>query len=98
MSSKHDIPKRRTRLWLEQDGICFYCERPMTLHSRHREDPAGRRVTLEHLIPLSQGGEYGFHNEVAACSRCNNRRGAMCWRAFKSIVDIERRAVVEGTQ
>jgi len=81
---------RRHRLYLEQDGICFYCRRPMTFHKRHRDDPSGQRVTLEHLTPLSQGGRYGLHNEVAACALCNNRRGTMCWLTFYCLAEQER--------
>ena len=93
----HAATARRWRLYLEQDGLCFYCERPMTFHRCHRDDPAGHRVTLDHLTPLSQGGEHGFHNEVAACSRCNQRRGVTCWREFKAIVDTERKSAMEDT-
>lgn len=85
---KRCLPARRCRLYLEQDGICFYCQRPMSFYKPAR-DPFGRRVTVDHLTPRSKGGRYGYDNEVAACHRCNNRRGTMCWREFKQIIDAE---------
>lgn len=40
----------------------------------------GKRVTrktwsLDHVVPLAQGGDHGYHNLVLAHRRCNSRRG-----------------------
>lgn len=88
---KQEIPIRRRRLYLEQDGLCFYCLRPMGFF-KLGNDPNGSRVTIDHLTPLSLGGRYGYLNEVAACHRCNNRRGTMCWLTFYCVAEIEREA------
>ena len=37
----------------------------------------GEKHTIEHLVPKSEGGKREWHNVVAACSRCNNKRGVM---------------------
>jgi 5-methylcytosine-specific restriction endonuclease McrA len=34
-----------------------------------------RALTLDHVIPRSRGGESTWENLVAACVRCNNRKG-----------------------
>lgn len=81
MSSKGSIALRRWRLYAYQDGLCFYCRQPMTLHhGRHHH--ALKRVTVDHLVPLSKGGRYGYVNEVAACYSCNHERGDRDWKAF----------------
>ncbi len=61
---------RRARLEriLERDGsTCVWCGRPI----------GGGLVvaTTEHVIPRVKGGPSWIENEVAACRRCNGRRG-----------------------
>jgi 5-methylcytosine-specific restriction endonuclease McrA len=46
---------------------CQYCG--------HRA--AGRELTLDHVIPRSRGGKHCWTNVVAACYRCNDRKGRM---------------------
>lgn len=41
---------------------CFYCY----------ESLAASKLTIDHIIPLSKGGDpYSFKNLVVSCSRCN---------------------------
>lgn len=86
--ARSTVPQRRARMYLEQDGLCFYCEQPMTFR-RLRDDPYGTRITTDHLVPLSLGGRHIRLNEVAACYACNHRRGTMCWITFYGVVEIE---------
>ena len=64
------VPHRRTPAWTRSgvferdDFTCAYCGR------RH----AGRDLTVDHLIPASQGGASTWGNTVAACARCNQRK------------------------
>ena len=49
---------------LRRDGYtCQYCNR------------RGERLTVDHVIPRSRGGETSWTNVVAACLRCNLRKG-----------------------
>jgi 5-methylcytosine-specific restriction endonuclease McrA len=58
---RHAVPLTR-RAVLERDGHrCAYCAR--------------RAETVDHVVPRSRGGGHGWHNVVAACSRCNHRKG-----------------------
>lgn len=34
-----------------------------------------RRLTLDHVLPLSKGGKHAWNNVVAACEQCNQRKG-----------------------
>jgi 5-methylcytosine-specific restriction endonuclease McrA len=38
-------------------------------------DDSDGALTLEHLRPLSQGGDEHVHNYALACERCNKSRG-----------------------
>ena len=49
---------------LRRDGYaCQYCSR------------RGERLTVDHIVPRSRGGETTWTNVVAACLRCNLKKG-----------------------
>ena len=51
---------------MERDEFsCQYCGRRLD-HSR---------LTIDHVIPKSRGGQTVWENVVAACMRCNDRKG-----------------------
>lgn len=72
---KRIIKKARHRAWLRtrcaeaQNWRCCYCQKEMTLEAN-----GSRRVTLEHVTPVSLGGTDDYDNCAAACSSCNNKR------------------------
>ncbi|NDH84876.1 MAG: HNH endonuclease [Acidimicrobiia bacterium] len=60
--------RARMTLILERDGPrCVWCASPF--------DDRLNRATTEHLVPRIKGGPSWLENEVAACKRCNGRRG-----------------------
>jgi hypothetical protein len=56
----------------------------------YRDDSPALAVTIDHLIPLSEGGRRRFPNEVAACNACNSLRGTTPWLLFYCLMEIER--------
>lgn len=57
---------RRTRVCTKsaikaRDKACAYC--------------GGPAETVDHIVPRSRGGELTWENAVAACLRCNHRKG-----------------------
>jgi len=61
---------RRERLDLilvRDEPTCVWCRRPV--------DVGLVEATTEHVIPRVKGGPSWLENEVAACKRCNGRRG-----------------------
>jgi 5-methylcytosine-specific restriction endonuclease McrA len=42
---------------------CYYCAKKVT------------KLTMDHIMPLSQGGKHSFMNIVPACRSCNSRKG-----------------------
>jgi 5-methylcytosine-specific restriction endonuclease McrA len=69
------VPRRfrrqvtNTFLFARDSYECQYC-------GRHRSLLRGREfLTRDHVIPISRGGDNGWHNVVTACSPCNNRKG-----------------------
>ena len=55
------IPVNRRTVFQRDDHRCQYCGR--------------QAENLDHVIPRSQGGEHSWLNVVAACRRCNTRKG-----------------------
>lgn len=35
----------------------------------------GQKLTIDHVIPLSRGGEHSIENIVPACGECNSKKG-----------------------
>lgn len=87
-SIKQENAIRRAKLFEEQDGRCFYCGVTM-LPPPFTQPRSPHDVTLDHLIPLSEGGRRGFPNEVAACNRCNLLRGTKPWLVFYCLKELQ---------
>lgn len=62
----------RADLVEQQEGRCYWCNKPMGL-ADDMTNP--HRATLEHLLPLSKGGRNVQGNQVAAGKSCNLARG-----------------------
>jgi 5-methylcytosine-specific restriction endonuclease McrA len=53
----------RRALFARDGWRCVYC------------GTAGGRLTLDHVVPRSRGGESVWENVVTACAPCNHRKG-----------------------
>ena len=51
-------PDQLWRRWIDFDHRCAYCD-------------ADGDLQVEHVIPISKGGEHHLGNIVPACQRCN---------------------------
>jgi 5-methylcytosine-specific restriction endonuclease McrA len=58
-----DIPLTRRNIFERDKNTCQYCS--------YRGD----QLTLDHIIPRSRGGVDSWENLVAACVRCNIKKG-----------------------
>ena len=56
--------EERNRIAWDQDWKCHYCGRELY----------DATATIEHLVPLSQGGTNQRTNKVVACYKCNHAR------------------------
>ncbi len=58
-------PPTRNAVMLRDGHRCGYCGQ---VASRHR-------MTIDHVVPRSQGGTHSWSNLITACHRCNQRKG-----------------------
>jgi 5-methylcytosine-specific restriction endonuclease McrA len=64
------VPQRHAPSWTRRGVLardeyaCAYCGRHFAL----------RDLTVDHVIPVAQGGLSTWGNTVAACARCNQRK------------------------
>ncbi len=60
---------RKSRWWqtLIAQAECYYCRQPLTKSA----------VTMDHVVPLAQGGRSTPGNLVPCCKACNNLKKDM---------------------
>ncbi|MGH8462020.1 MAG: HNH endonuclease [Stenotrophobium sp.] len=61
----YNVAENRLKVF-ERDGYeCHYCKKQLTRFT----------ATLDHIQPVSKGGDNSLHNLTTACLHCNSRRG-----------------------
>ena len=61
----------------ERDGtLCHWCKAQLHLRQLepHLSEQGTRWATLDHLVPISEGGGHDDENLVLACYKCNTTR------------------------
>lgn len=81
--------------WLErsmirQNGRCHYCLCRMHRERGHHDGIPPWWPTNDHIIPRAEGGLDREENTVAACYRCNHRKGDLMPWDFLPIIAEER--------
>jgi len=59
------LPVTRRMVLARDNYTCQYCGC----------QPGKANLTVDHVVPRSRGGEHVWENVVAACGRCNRRKG-----------------------
>jgi len=59
-------------LFIRDHGRCRICGRKLNLI---RSNNHKLQATVDHIIPLSQGGEHSYRNTQLACRQCNSLKG-----------------------
>jgi 5-methylcytosine-specific restriction endonuclease McrA len=63
----------RKNILLRDDYTCQYCAKRF----------CSEKLTLDHVIPRSRNGQRSWTNIVAACQKCNQRKGNMLTHEVK---------------
>lgn len=56
---------RRREIWVRDQGCCYICQKPV----------GPKEFELDHLIPVSRGGNSNPENLAVSCRFCNRSRG-----------------------
>ena len=82
--------KLRAYLFHREGGRCHWCRRPVRLDWPGRTNGNVRTpddgVTIDHIVPFSDGGTYSGNNTVCACYLCNNARLALTVGEFEALL------------
>jgi 5-methylcytosine-specific restriction endonuclease McrA len=62
MIYRNKVPYSKRNVMTRDEYICAYCG-------------STRQLTIDHIIPVGQGGESSFENCVTACQTCNHKKG-----------------------
>ena len=62
----YNVPDNRLKVFERDDYKCRYCGKQLTRFT----------ATLDHLQPVSEGGDNSLDNLATACLHCNSRRGS----------------------
>ena len=67
--SKHlfnrQVKFNRQNIFVRDHFTCQYCAKKLS----------EKKLTVDHVVPLSKGGTHEWSNVVAACGTCNNKKG-----------------------
>lgn len=61
----YNIAENRLKIFERDSYKCHYCSKQLTRFT----------ATLDHIQPVSKGGDNSFDNLITACLHCNARRG-----------------------
>ena len=61
----YNVPENRLKVFERDEYKCHYCKKQLTRFS----------ATLDHIQPISKGGDHSFDNLVISCLHCNSERG-----------------------
>lgn len=68
----YNVKENRLKIF-ERDGyMCYYCGKQLTRYS----------ATLDHIQPVTKGGDNSYENLITSCLHCNSRR------TNKEVMDI----------
>jgi len=62
----YNVRENRLKIYERDDYLCKYCDKQLTRFT----------ATLDHITPVSEGGENTKDNLVTACLSCNSRKNS----------------------
>ena len=62
---KKEVKFSRSNVFSRDNYVCQYCEKKFPKND----------LTLDHVIPISKGGDTSWENVTTSCKGCNNKKG-----------------------
>jgi len=63
----------RRALYDRDNGMCQYCGKHLSRGTR--DENGSKEVTIDHVVPVSRGGQTTWENCVLSCLKCNHQKG-----------------------
>jgi 5-methylcytosine-specific restriction endonuclease McrA len=72
----------------EGSVTCTYCKKPdLVIELEGMKVPQNIKATIDHIIPISEGGPvFDESNITPCCGKCNGRKGSLSVEVFLKIV------------
>lgn len=70
-----------------QKRKCFYCRG--RLKFKPLPDEWHMQPTIDHVVPISAGGQNKRYNVVAACIKCNSDKGSLSVDEFMKLLKVK---------
>ena len=77
-------PCVRAAVYERDNRRCVYCEAPVFVWQARfaADDAPADAATIDHVVPVVDGGGHGYPNVVTACHACNSAKQDRTVRAF----------------
>lgn len=62
----YNVRENRLKIFKRDEYKCYYCGKQLTRFT----------TTLDHVQPVSEGGDNSYENLITACLHCNSQRGS----------------------
>lgn len=88
MNRWRGLPRKRRDFIVTRDGpVCRYCGRVLDPFADHESNDT---ITIDHVVPRSEGGVNRAENLVVCCRPCNEKKaGRSLWKARMRLIQID---------
>jgi len=80
-------PVSRHSVYARDNFKCYICNVKVAVGASNTN---WRQATLDHVIPLHEGGDHAEYNLKCCCRRCNSRKGKKPLSEFLAILNQEK--------
>lgn len=85
-------PDERKRFIAQAGGVCIYCKRLYNpIAAKYNKKKFFSDWEIDHIIPLSRGGNNADSNLHAVCKRCNQLKSDMSLLDFYTLLRKRKR-------
>lgn len=89
-----EFSRTTLKRWQKQIGslFCVYCDKPdLIIELEGMSVPNEYKATLDHIVPVSEGGEvFDINNVICSCGTCNKRKDSKSLDEFLKNIKLSK--------